>query len=86
MPVMNGIEAGSVLGVMLPDIPIVIYTAHTGAMVESHALAVGVRAVIEKNDMAGLAGQLQNLLGPSRTSSPCVSLVANDGRKNKRIN
>src|SRR6202049_1811274 len=62
MPVMNGIEAGSVLKAMLPQVPIVIYTAHDSSMIEPHALAVGVRAVIQKHDMAGLAGHLQQIL------------------------
>src|SRR3984893_1724075 len=62
MPVMNGIQAGSVLRAMLPQVPIVIYTAHDSAMIEPDALAVGVRAVIQKHDMAGLAGHLQKIL------------------------
>ena len=62
MPVMNGIEAGSVLKAMLPQVPIVIYTAHDTSMIEPHALAVGVRAVIQKHDMAGLVGHLQQIL------------------------
>jgi DNA-binding NarL/FixJ family response regulator len=62
MPVMNGIEAGSVLRAMLPQVPIVIYTAHDCSMIEPHALAVGVRAVVQKHDMAGLAGHLQEIL------------------------
>jgi CheY-like chemotaxis protein len=62
MPVMNGIEACPILKAMLPQVPIVIYTAHTSAMIEPHAQAVGVRAVIEKQDLAGLAGQLQQIL------------------------
>jgi len=62
MPVMNGIEAASVLNAMLPQVPIVIYTAHDSSMIEPHALTVGVRAVIQKHDMAGLAGHLQQIL------------------------
>src|ERR1700676_3525384 len=62
MPVMNGIEAGSVLKAMLPQVPIVIYTAHDSSMIEPHALAVGVRAVIQKHDMPGFVGHLQQNL------------------------
>lgn len=62
MPVMNGIEAGSILKSMLPKIPIVIYTAHDRATIEPDALAVGVRSVIEKNDMSNLVGHLRKLL------------------------
>src|SRR6202049_4859973 len=62
MPVMNGMEAGSVLKAMLPKVPIVIYTSHDTSMIEPHAFAVGVRAVIQKHDMAGLVGHLQQIL------------------------
>jgi DNA-binding NarL/FixJ family response regulator len=62
MPVMNGIEAGSVLKAMLPQVPIVIYTAHDSSMIEPDALAVGVGAVIQKHDMAGLVGHLRQIL------------------------
>ena len=63
MPVMNGIEAGSVLKVMLPQVPVVLYTSHDSAMIERHALEAGVRAVIQKQDIAHLAGHLRTLLG-----------------------
>ena len=62
MPVMNGLEAGSVLKAMLPKIPIVMYTVHDTAAIKMQALAAGVRAVIQKHDMDGLAGQLRELL------------------------
>ena len=62
MPVMNGIEAASVLRAMLPQVSIVIYTAHDSSMIERHALEAGVRAVIQKQDIAQLAGHLRALL------------------------
>ena len=62
MQVMNGLEAGSVLKAMLPEVPIVMYTVHDAAAMKEQALAAGVRAVIQKHDMDGLAGQLRELL------------------------
>jgi DNA-binding NarL/FixJ family response regulator len=62
MPVMNGLEAGAVLKAMLPKVPIVMYTVHDTAAMKLQALAVGVRAVVQKHDMDGLAGHLQELL------------------------
>ena len=62
MPVMNGIEAGSVSKVMLPHVPVVLYTSQDSAMIETHALEVGVRAVIQKNDIAYFAGHLGEFL------------------------
>jgi CheY-like chemotaxis protein len=62
MPVMDGIEASSILKSMLPKVSIVVYTAHDKAAIELHALAVGVRLVIQKNDMSNLAAHLRKLL------------------------
>jgi DNA-binding NarL/FixJ family response regulator len=62
MPVMNRIEAGPVLKVMLPQAPVVLYTSHDCAMIETHAIEVGVRAVIQKQDIPHLAGHLRALL------------------------
>src|ERR1700726_2662444 len=62
MPVMNGLEAGSVLKAMLPEVPIVMYTVHDAAAMKVQALAAGVRAVIQKHDMDGLVRQLRELL------------------------
>ena len=62
MPVMNGIEAAALLKAMVPKVPIIMYTVHDTVAMKVHALAVGVRAVIQKNEMGGLAGQLNELL------------------------
>jgi two-component system nitrate/nitrite response regulator NarL len=62
MPVMNGLEAGAVLKAMLPKVPIVMYTLHDSAAMKIRALAVGVRAVVQKHDIDGLAGHLHELL------------------------
>jgi DNA-binding NarL/FixJ family response regulator len=62
MPVMNGLAAGTVLKAMVPGVPIVLYTVHDTSAVKVQALEAGVRAVIQKHDMDGLAGQLRELL------------------------
>ena len=62
MPVMNGIEAGSVLKVMLPQVPVILYTSQDSPMIETHALEVGVRAVIQKSDITNFAGHLGKFL------------------------
>jgi DNA-binding NarL/FixJ family response regulator len=62
IPVLNGIEVGSILKSILPKVPIVIYTAHDKATIELHALTVGVQLVIQKNDMSNLAAHLRKLL------------------------
>src|SRR3981081_3474876 len=69
MPVMNGIEVGAILNRLLPGIPVILYTSHDSALIETHAVRVGVRAVIPKQDMAGLARHLQTLLFPNKKTS-----------------
>src|ERR1700680_1979484 len=61
MPVMNGLQAGSVLKAMLPKVPIVMYTVHDTAAMKLQALAAGVRAFIQRHDMDGLGGNLREL-------------------------
>jgi DNA-binding NarL/FixJ family response regulator len=62
MPVMNGLEAGAVLKAMLPKVPVVLYTVHDTVAMKVQALAAGVRAVVQKHDIDGLAGHLIELL------------------------
>jgi DNA-binding NarL/FixJ family response regulator len=62
MPAMNGLEAGSVLKAMLPEVPVVMYTAHDSAAMKVQALAAGIRAVVQKHDIDGLVGHLIELL------------------------
>jgi DNA-binding NarL/FixJ family response regulator len=62
MPVMNGIEAGAILKAVVPKVPIVMYTLHDTAAIKIQALAAGVRAVVQKHDIEGLAGHLHELL------------------------
>jgi DNA-binding NarL/FixJ family response regulator len=63
MPIMNGLEAGAVLKAILPQVPIIMCTVHDTAAMKVQALAVGVRALVQKHDMVGLAGHLRELLG-----------------------
>jgi DNA-binding NarL/FixJ family response regulator len=62
MPIMNGLEAGAVLKAILPQVPIIMYTVHDTAIMKVQALAVGVRALIQKHDMVGLVGHLREIL------------------------
>ena len=63
MPMMNGMEVGSLLKIMLPDIPVILFTALDSAAMESEAIAAGIRAIVPKSDMGKLAGHLESLLG-----------------------
>lgn len=54
MPVMNGLEETRILRKMMPDIPIILYSAHIDSFVEKEALAAGASAVVPKSDVVAL--------------------------------
>ena len=63
MPRMNGIEAARKLKKMLPQTPIVMFTSYHAALQHFDARAVGIDAVISKDDgMSSLIDSLQQLL------------------------
>ena len=49
MPGMNGLEETRVLKKLMPDLPVIIFTAHSGPSVEKEAAAAGVSAVVSKS-------------------------------------
>jgi DNA-binding NarL/FixJ family response regulator len=53
MPMMNGVEAASVLRGLMPETPIVLYTMYDDSVGKSIAAAAGVRAVVSKPDGIG---------------------------------
>jgi DNA-binding NarL/FixJ family response regulator len=62
MPAMNGIEVGAVLKVMLPKVPVILFTSQDTRGIEAAAISVGIRAVVAKTDIGMLAGHLEALL------------------------
>jgi two-component system, chemotaxis family, chemotaxis protein CheY len=50
MPVMNGLVATRILRKLMPNVPIILYSAHIDAYVEKEALAAGASAVVPKSD------------------------------------
>jgi CheY-like chemotaxis protein len=50
MPVMNGLAATRILKTMMPNVPIILYSAHIDAFVEKEARAAGASAVVPKSD------------------------------------
>jgi DNA-binding NarL/FixJ family response regulator len=51
MPLMNGLEETSTLKKLMPDVPVIIYSAHMDSFFEKEALAVGASAVVPKTDV-----------------------------------
>ena len=48
MPIMNGLEAATILRKMLPDVRLILFTAHDGNQVQRLAKAAGINAVVPK--------------------------------------
>jgi len=64
MPVMNGLEAARELNQIMPQVPLLMYSAFADKFMEKQAQAVGVKAVISKaSDMETLVSQARSLLG-----------------------
>lgn len=52
MPVMNGLEAASLLRKVLPHTPIIMFTMFANSVFATQALAAGVTAVVAKDQAA----------------------------------
>ena len=50
MPVMNGFEAARALNLIMPHIPLLMFTNNVGAVMEQEARSAGISAVICKSD------------------------------------
>jgi CheY-like chemotaxis protein len=72
MPVMNGLDAARALNLLIPRVPLLLFTNNAGGMVEKEARSVGISAVISKSDsdalkqLLGHAKALLGLDGPDR--------------------
>ena len=54
MPVMNGLDAARELKVLMPHIPLLMFTNNAAGIVEKEARSSGISAVISKSDSDGL--------------------------------
>jgi len=50
MPVMNGLEEARLLKQLIPTVPVIIYTAHSGPSVDKEARLAGASAVVSKSE------------------------------------
>jgi len=79
MPVMNGLQAASEIGKVLPSVPIVLYTLYNLPPLELEAKRVGVRQVVSKPDSEALFKTVQSLLADKAETTPGVSQLAESG-------
>lgn len=74
MPVMNGIEAARILSTMMPQVFLILLTAHDLAFFEPEARAAGINVVLSKDEAAtGLIPHARSLL--ESANSPDVPSV-----------
>jgi DNA-binding NarL/FixJ family response regulator len=65
MPVMNGLEATRVLKRMMPEVPVIIYSAYPDSSTEKAARSVGVCALVSKSEnISVLLGKAHSALEP----------------------
>ena len=72
MPVMNGLDAARKLNVLMPHVPLLMFTNNAGGAVEKEARAAGISAVISKFD----SDSLKQLLARAKILLGQVSAVA----------
>jgi len=63
MPVMNGLDAARALKRLMPEVPIVMFSAYSDSFTEKEARSAGVSALVSKfDDMSELVGVARNLV------------------------
>jgi DNA-binding NarL/FixJ family response regulator len=63
MPVMNGLDAARVLKRVMPEVPVIMYSAFCDSFTETEARSAGVSALVSKSErMSVLLGKARNLV------------------------
>ena len=63
MPLLNGLEAVRLLKDLMPNVPVIIYTAHSSQIVETEARSAGAAATVSKSEsVAVLVRTIRSLL------------------------
>ena len=66
MPVMNGLDAARALKRLMPEVPIVMFSAYADSFTEKEARSTGVPVLVSKfEDISRLAGIARNLVYPT---------------------
>ena len=76
MPVMNGLEAARALKVIMPHVPLLMFTNNPGGILQTDARSAGISAVVSKGDsdsVQQLLTHAKTLLGLDGTGVKCVS-------------
>lgn len=73
MPVMNGLDAARKLKVLLPNVPLLMFTNNAGGIIEKEARSAGISAVVSKSGSDSpkqLLAQTKALLGLNQAGVP----------------
>ncbi len=63
MPVMNGLDAARALKRLMPEVPIVMFSAYSDSFTEKEARSAGASALVSKSErMSVLVGIARNLV------------------------
>jgi DNA-binding NarL/FixJ family response regulator len=64
MPVMNGLDATRVLKRVMPEVPVIMYSAFGDPLTQSEAVSAGVSAFVSKSERTSvLLGKVRDLVG-----------------------
>jgi DNA-binding NarL/FixJ family response regulator len=65
MPVMNGLDATRILKRVMPEVPVIMFSAHSDSSTEKAARSAGVRAFVSKFEhISVLLGKARSALEP----------------------
>lgn len=65
MPVMNGLDATRVLKRVMPEVPVIMYSAYSDSFTEKEARSAGVSALVSKSEhISVLLGKARSALEP----------------------
>jgi CheY-like chemotaxis protein len=62
MPVMNGLDAARVLKLLMPNVPIVMFSAYGDSFMEKEARSAGVSALVSKFENTSALVRLARIL------------------------
>jgi CheY-like chemotaxis protein len=70
MPVMNGLDATRVLKQMMPEVPVIMFSAYRGSSTEKEARTAGACALVSKFEhISVLLGKARTVLEPQQLGS-----------------
>jgi DNA-binding NarL/FixJ family response regulator len=77
MPLMNGLDATRILKRLMPEVPIIMYSAYSDTFTEREARSAGVSALVSKSEhISVLLGKARLVLEPRKTGLRGLSTTA----------